>query len=153
MALPNGENLRPLPPSMRRFIAVILGCIFVGLCSLWVHNFDEEDPISSVHYLARVNSDLPIDFVWKGWDGVSQHYWEYDYFRELFPPPQFVHVNSSIAPGIMLCNEANHANGEMQHAINGHIKVIIQSGDEFGGKNDNCNECFKAFKAGKSFTK
>ena len=64
-----------------------------------------------------------------------------------------MHVNSSIAPGIMLCNEANHANGEMQHAINGHIKVIIQSGDEFGGKNDNCNECFKAFKAGKSFTK
>jgi hypothetical protein len=47
----------------------------------------------------------------------------------------------------MLCSGKNHVNDILQHARNGHLKVVIQSGDEFGGKNDNCNECFKTFKA------
>ena len=153
MRIPNSETeqpLRPPPPKRRLITGVVLVCIFViGLLSLWVHIIEneQENAISSVHTQSRVNRDFPIDFVWSGWNGVSQHYWEYDYFRELFPPPLFVHVNFSTAPGIMLCSGENHVNDILQHAKKGHVKVVIQSGDEYGGKNDNCNECFKTFKA------
>ena len=150
LMLHSTNGTKPLPPSKRRFIAVVLGCTLVGLFSLWVHNFEEEDPVSSVHSLARVNHDFPIDFVWSGWDGVSEDAWEYDYFRELFPPPLFVHVNSSMAPGIMKCSEENHVNDILHHARNGHVKIVVQSSDEYGGQSDSCNACFKTFKGGKS---
>ena len=150
MEIPKVENV--FPRSKRRFLAVLIGCIFVGFCSLWSRNFEEilpaynVDPISTFHHsLAHVNH--PVAFVWPGWDGVSQNVWEYDYFRELFPPPLFVHVNSSIAPGIIKCSDNNHVNDILQHAKKGHVKIVIQSSDEYGGKNEYCNACFKTFKA------
>ena len=153
----DGENVSSSPilsRSKKRFIVIFLGCIFVGFCSLWSRNIVEVakvDPIATFHHsLAHGNHHHPIAFVWPGWDGVSEDVWEYDYFRELFPPPLFVHVNSSITPGVMKCSDNNHVNDILQHAKKGHVKVVIQSSDEYGGKNENCNECFKTFKAGKS---
>ena len=156
MALSDSENGSPpsIPLPRKRFIAILIGCVFVALCGLWSRNFEEIVPVYHVNPVSTLTrgTHQPIAFVWPGWDGISESVWEHDYFRELFPSPMFIHVNSSIAPGVMKCSDNSHVNDILHYARQGHVKVVIQSSDEYGGKNEYCNECFKTFKAGNPCT-
>ena len=92
------------------------------------------------------NQIRPIEFLWPGWDGISQRDWEFDFFRELFPPPRFIHVNASTAPGIMKCSEKKHVDDIIQKAKEKHTKMVVHMSDEFHGENERCNACLQTFR-------
>ena len=95
--------------------------------------------------VASESKNRSIEFLWPGWDGISQLDWEYDFFRELFPPPLFKHVNVSTNPGIMKCSDKKHVDDIVQKAKEDHAKIVVHTSDEFQGQNDRCNACLQTF--------
>ena len=71
--------------------------------------------------------------------------WEFDFFRELFPPPFFRHVNASQYPAVIKCSDVQHVAAIHEGSKAGHTKIIVQTSDEFKGSHDGCNGCAQAF--------
>lgn len=99
-----------------------------------------------LYLVASERKNRSMEFLWPGWDGISQVDWEYDFFRELFPPPLFTHVNVSSSPRIIKCSDKKHVNHIISKVKENHTRIVVHTSDEFEGENEQCNACLQSFR-------